>query len=145
MNPEINILNNTEIKKIFEKLNDNYGIELKSLPKNSKLIQRGKEKISIFTGEISDKDIQKLKQFASIELIWLYFSKISSPELDLKVIIDRNEEIKIPVCTYVTTKRSRAVLKREVDKVRKKFNKALEDISEKHSIDFGDIPEFGSV
>ena len=92
MNPEINILNNTEIKKIFEKLNDNYGIELKSLPKNSKLIQRGKEKISIFTGEISDKDIQKLKQFASIELIGLYFAKIDLFDNNKKEDIRLNME-----------------------------------------------------
>ncbi|PIN91064.1 hypothetical protein COU57_02170 [Candidatus Pacearchaeota archaeon CG10_big_fil_rev_8_21_14_0_10_32_14] len=76
MNPEINILSFNEIKKIFEKLSDNYGVESSMLPKNSRLIQRGKEKISIFTGEISDKDIQKFKELSSIELIGLYIAKI---------------------------------------------------------------------
>ncbi len=76
MNPEIKILNEPELKKIFDKLNNNYGIDMSTLPKNSKLIQRGKEKIFLFTGYIDEKEIQKLKEFSSIELIGLTIGKI---------------------------------------------------------------------
>ncbi len=168
------IIENTPLNNFPGALIDRYGSIVYATPSMKKLFYkdddevRGRSCLSYF--EVDEDSRKKFSEFYTdpnaheVEIIsklrkgeklkrqGLVFSKISAPELDLTIIKNEKEEnneekreIKIPVCTYVTTKRSRAVLKREVDKVSEKVRKSLNKISKKHSIDFGDIPEFGRV
>lgn len=61
-------------KKIFvQKLNEQFGI--KEIADD--VAKWGKEKIILFTGEISEADLKKLDRVAMIEVIGVYFAKIS--------------------------------------------------------------------
>jgi len=66
----------------------------------------------------------------------IVFSKISSPAINLYGINVGKDELVVPVCTYVTARRSRAVLVSEVEKVRNKFRGAIKEFSENHDPNF---------
>jgi NOL1/NOP2/fmu family ribosome biogenesis protein len=67
----IKFFNEQEKEKILKQLKQQFGIE--EIP--WKLARLGKERIIVFSGDISDKEILKLKKIANIEGIGLYFAK----------------------------------------------------------------------
>lgn len=67
----IKFFNEKEKEKILKQLDEQFGI--KNLP--FKVARLGKERIIIFSGDISDRDILNLDEIAHIEGIGLYFAK----------------------------------------------------------------------
>ncbi len=72
-------LTSSDKKKILEQLNKQFGI--KELP--YLLIQFGKEKLRIYTGNLSKEELYHLDNEARIETIGLYFAKWENNELRL--------------------------------------------------------------
>jgi len=68
---ELKILRGKEREKIIKMLNEQFGI--KNVP--GKLIKRGKEKIYLFTGNFSEKEILNLSQATFIEGSGIYMQK----------------------------------------------------------------------
>lgn len=75
----IKILNKSEKRKIENKLGERFGI--KKIP--GFLAQFGKERLYIFTGNISPKEIIEISDATRIERIGVYFAKIVPGEEDL--------------------------------------------------------------
>lgn len=77
----IKILNQSEKKKIEERLNEHFGI--KEIP--GKIIMMGAEKLFFFTGEIDEDKIERIKETAPIEKIGVYFAKVINEEIKLTI------------------------------------------------------------
>lgn len=67
----LKILNYKEKTEIEEKLNEKFGIQ--HLPDT--IIQIGKERIKLFTGNLAQKEIETIEKITSIENIGLYIAK----------------------------------------------------------------------
>lgn len=75
---KVEILDNTKKKKIMNMLNENYGInEIKGL-----FIKTGKEKIRMFSGQISWSELNELAKNVHIELVGMQFCTLVSSESD---------------------------------------------------------------
>jgi len=75
-------LDNKGKKKILKQLNEQYGItELPYL-----IIQFGKEKLRLYTGNISKQELRDLDKALTIENIGLYFAKYE--EQDIRLTLD---------------------------------------------------------
>jgi len=72
-------LTSSDKKKIVEQLNRQFGIE--ELP--YLIIQFGKEKLRLYTGNLSKEELYHLDNEARIETIGLYFAKWENNELRL--------------------------------------------------------------
>lgn len=70
----LKILNENEKKEILNKLNSQFGI--KKFPENSILVKRGEEKIFLFTGNLSEKEINIIESITIVEGLGVYFGKI---------------------------------------------------------------------
>lgn len=66
-------------RKIIKKLNEEFGI--KELP--GLVIQFGKEKLRLYTGNLSKEELYHLDNEARIETIGLYFAKMNNNEIRL--------------------------------------------------------------
>lgn len=77
----IKILNQHEKKKIEKKLNEQFGIE--NIP--GLIIKRGEERLFLFSGSFSEKDIEQLEKCAFIERLGIYFAKIIGNEIRLSI------------------------------------------------------------
>ncbi len=77
----LKFFNKKEKEKLLKRLNEQFGI--KELP--WKIAQLGKEKIILFSGDISEKEIEEIDRFARIEGIGLYFAKEQNGKLRLSI------------------------------------------------------------
>lgn len=73
-----------EKEKIMKQLNEQFGIN--EIP--WQLAKFGKERIIIFSGNLSEKEIFELDNFARIEGIGLYFAKIDEKTQDIRLSIE---------------------------------------------------------
>jgi NOL1/NOP2/fmu family ribosome biogenesis protein len=80
----LKFLNNQEKEKFVKQLNEQFGIE--EIP--WKIAKLGKERIILFSGEISEKEIWKMDEFARLEGVGLYFAKIDEKTQDIRLSIE---------------------------------------------------------
>ncbi len=74
------ILNNKQKKQIIKDLKQ-FGIkEIKGI-----LIKSGKEKIRLYTGDLSEKEISKISEITKLESVGLYFGKYHNQDLRLSI------------------------------------------------------------
>ncbi len=77
----IKILNQHEKRQIEKKLNEQFGIE--NVP--GLIVKRGEERLFLFSGNFSEKDIEHLEALVPIERIGVYFAKIIGNEIRLSI------------------------------------------------------------
>jgi NOL1/NOP2/fmu family ribosome biogenesis protein len=77
----IKILEGNRKEKIINKLKEQFGIE--KIP--GKLLQRGKERIFLFTGEYNQKEIENLSRSSFIERVGIYVGKIEEEGIRLSI------------------------------------------------------------
>ena len=77
----IKILNKNEKKEIEKKLDEQFGIN----KINGVIIKSGKERLFLFTGDFSEKDIRELEKTIPIERTGVYFAKIIGNEIKLSI------------------------------------------------------------
>lgn len=77
----IKILNKKEKERITEILNEHFGIE--TLP--GMIVKRGEERLFLFSGDLSEKDLGVLQRCAFIERMGVYFAKITNDEVRLSI------------------------------------------------------------
>lgn len=75
----LKILNEKEKKELENKLNKQFGTEI--IP--GTLVQKGKERIFLFSGNLTPKEIKKIEEIVVVERVGIYFAKI---------LEDKNEE-----------------------------------------------------
>ena len=77
----IKILNPREKAEIEKQLEKQFGI--KQIP--GMIVQRGEERLFLFSGSFSEKDIEKLETCAFIERMGVYFAKIIGNDIRLSI------------------------------------------------------------
>ncbi len=77
----IKILSQYEKHEIEKKLKEQFGIE--NVP--GLIVKRGEERLFLFSGSFSEKDIEHLEKCAFIERIGIYFAKIIGNEIRLSI------------------------------------------------------------
>lgn len=77
-------LSKQETEKIIEKLNSQFGIN--EIP--GKLIKTGKEKIFLYTGDLNQKEINKIIEIARIEGIGLYIAKQEENREEIRLTLE---------------------------------------------------------
>lgn len=87
----IEILNKKQEQEILKKLNQQFGI--KKFPENSLLIQRGKEKIFLYNGDLNEKQIKNLEK-TNIEGIGVYIGKIEQSIEEIRLTIEATQIFK---------------------------------------------------
>ncbi|MDD5012313.1 MAG: hypothetical protein PHQ66_01550 [Candidatus Nanoarchaeia archaeon] len=80
----LKFFNKNEKEQFIKQLNEQFGI--KDVPFS--LAKLGRERIIVFSGDISEKEILGLDRFARIEGIGLYFAKIDEKTQDLRLSIE---------------------------------------------------------
>jgi NOL1/NOP2/fmu family ribosome biogenesis protein len=79
-----------EDEEIKQKLEEQFGIrEL-----NGRLMRKGKERIFLFQGEISDDEIKKIDEVVEIERAGIYIGKIFEPTQELRLSIEGTQIFK---------------------------------------------------
>jgi NOL1/NOP2/fmu family ribosome biogenesis protein len=73
-----------EKEKLVQQLNGQFGIE--EIP--WEIAKLGKERIILFSGDMSEKDLLKFDYLARIEGVGLYFAKIDEHTKDLRLSIE---------------------------------------------------------
>jgi len=86
----IKFFNKFEREKFLKKLNEQFGID--NFDKNVKIGKLGKERIILFSGEISEEEIQEIGEYSRIEGIGMYFAK--EQEDGIRLSIEGTEFIK---------------------------------------------------
>jgi len=86
----LKLFNEHEKEKIVKQLNEQFGI--KEIP--WKMGKLGKERIILFSGDISEKEIMKMDEFARLEGVGLYFAKIDEKTQDLRLSIEGTQLLK---------------------------------------------------
>jgi len=79
-----------EKEKLLNQLNEQFGIN--EIP--WKIARLGKERIIVFSGDISEKEILELDRVARIEGIGLYFAKVDEKTQDLRLSIEGVQLVK---------------------------------------------------
>jgi len=69
---EVKILSKQEKKEIEDKLEEQFGI--KKIP--GLIIKKGKERLFLFSGDMSEKQIKELESITFLERIGIYFARI---------------------------------------------------------------------
>ncbi len=77
----LKILNLSEKREIEKQLENQFGIQ--KIP--GMLMQKGKERLFLFAGNLDSKDIKKLEEIIIIERIGIYFAKIVGEEIRLSI------------------------------------------------------------
>jgi len=81
MYPPIKILNKNEKREIENKLRNQFGIKSVS----GILLQRGAERIFLYQGERTEKEIKELENLTIVERVGVYFCKIQNEEVRLSI------------------------------------------------------------
>src|SRR3989344_5343969 len=77
----IKILNLREKQEIERRLQEQFGIE--SVP--GVIVQRGEERLFLFSGNFSKEEIEKLEKCTFIERMGVYFAKIIGKDIRLSI------------------------------------------------------------
>jgi len=77
----IKILNQHEKRQIEKKLNEQFGIE--NVP--GLIVRRGEERLFLFSGNFSEKDIKQLEKCTFIERTGVYFARLIGDDLRLSI------------------------------------------------------------
>ena len=77
----IKILDDKEKAKIEKILNEEFGVD--SVP--GKVIMRAEERLFLFTGSLSEKEIEKLERCAFIERMGVYFARLEKDWVRLSI------------------------------------------------------------
>lgn len=80
----IEIIPKRETKEMLEKLEKQFGI--KDIP--GILMRKGKERIFLFNGEISEDEIEKIDAVVGIERAGIYIGKIFEPTGEIRLSIE---------------------------------------------------------
>lgn len=80
----LKFLNKQEKEKLISQLNQQFGIE--EIP--WEIAKLGKERIILFSGDISEKELLKIDYYARIEGVGLYFAKIDEHTRDIRLSIE---------------------------------------------------------
>jgi NOL1/NOP2/fmu family ribosome biogenesis protein len=80
----IEIIPKRETKEMLEKLEKQFGI--KDIP--GILMRKGKERIFLFNGEISEDEIEKIDAVVEIERAGIYIGKIFEPTNEIRLSIE---------------------------------------------------------
>jgi len=83
----LKILNTNEKHNIGNKLNNQFGINKIS----GKIIMKGKEKLFLFSGSFTYKEIKKLEEITVIERIGAYFAKIDERTNNIRLSIEGSQ------------------------------------------------------
>lgn len=86
----LKFLDKNEKERFIQQLNNQFGI--KEIP--WRIAKLGKERIILFSGEISDKEIFKLDEFSRLEGVGLYFAKIDEKTKDIRLSIEGTQLLK---------------------------------------------------
>ncbi len=78
------VLNDKEKEKIVKKLNEQFGIT----EVHGKIVMRGKERLFLYSGNLDDKEMEKLESLVFIERAGIYFAKIEEPNEDIRLSIE---------------------------------------------------------
>ena len=89
---------NQQKQEITQKLNSQFGI---SLSQDNLLIESSKEKIRLFTGNLTKEQIQEIEAIAPIEAIGLYFFK-EEKDAQLRLSLDATHILKDNITKNVT-------------------------------------------
>lgn len=81
-NKKIKYTNEQELKHILQLLKEQFGISNKL---NGNLLRIGTERIRLFTGELTEKQLKKLQENVRIEGIGLYFAKEQKEQIRLSI------------------------------------------------------------
>jgi len=81
MIPSIKILNQKEKKEVELALKENFGIE----KIGGELIKKGEEKIFLFQGDLTSKELREIEEITPIEVIGVYFAKEERGEIRLSI------------------------------------------------------------
>ena len=77
----IKILNSKEKQEILDNLKSRFGIE----KLNGAIAKIGEEKLFLFSGSLTEKEIRQLEAIAFVERIGVYFAKIIGNEVKLSI------------------------------------------------------------
>jgi NOL1/NOP2/fmu family ribosome biogenesis protein len=80
----LKFLNKQEKEKLVQQLNEQFGIT--QIP--WQIAKFGKERIILFSGNISEKELFKLDDYARIEGVGIYFAKIDEHTKDIRLSIE---------------------------------------------------------
>lgn len=87
---QIEIIKKEFRKELIGKLNDQFGIEeIEGI-----LLRKGKERIFLFQGEMSEEEIIKLDSLVEIERVGVYIGKIFEPTQELRLSIEGTQIFK---------------------------------------------------
>ncbi len=87
---QIEIIQKTELEELSQKLEDQFGI--RNIP--GILLRKGKERIFIFQGELSEKELKKLDSIVEIERVGIYIGKIFQPTQEIRLSIEGSQIFK---------------------------------------------------
>lgn len=88
--PKFKIFNSKEKEEFVSKLREQFGIE----EINGKLLQRGAERIFLYTGYLDKQEIIQLERNLPVERIGIYFSKIFSPTGEIRLSLEGTQIMK---------------------------------------------------
>ncbi len=77
----IQILNENQTQEILNSLNEQFDVN--EIP--GRIIKLGEEKLFLFTGNASDKDIEILEKIVPVERIGVYFAKLIHNDVKLSI------------------------------------------------------------
>ncbi|MEK6741730.1 MAG: hypothetical protein AABX91_00820 [Nanoarchaeota archaeon] len=77
----IKILNEQEKREVVNKLNEQFGIE----KIHGLILRTGEERLFLFSGDFSEKDIKNLERTVMIERTGIYFAKIIHDKIKLSI------------------------------------------------------------
>jgi len=86
----IKSFNRQEKEKFIQQLNEQFGI--KEIP--GQIAKFGKERIILFSQEISEKEIQTLDRISRVEGVGVYFAKIEENSREIRLSIEGTQLLK---------------------------------------------------
>ena len=86
----LTILNKKEKQEIESKLNEQFGI--KDIP--GKIIMIGKERLYLFSGSFTEKQILELEKITPIEKVGVYFAKFEEHSNKIRLSIEGSQILK---------------------------------------------------
>lgn len=86
----LNIMNEKDKRELLRKLNEQFGI--KNIP--GIILSRGKDRIFLFSGEISREGIKKIEKSVVVERVGIYFAKIDEKTGKIRLSIEGSQILK---------------------------------------------------
>lgn len=81
---KLQIINKNERKEILKKLRDQYGIE----KVDGIFVRKGEERLFLFQGDLSEKELLKFQDKIYIEKAGIYFAKFFAPTGEIRLSIE---------------------------------------------------------